>query len=127
MSQDYIHRVTLFKIPKKEDQETLLEKYKVAQQKALKVIPSDTYFQHQGSAHQMQDGKPYIVAVEAGPTKDDARNQGYTVCAKSTFKSQEDFDFYDKTCTAHAEIRKFAASVHQGVMMVYFSSVVPSV
>ena len=74
----------------------------------------------------MQDGKPYIVAVEAGQTKDDARNQGYTVCAKSTFASMEDFDYYDKTCEAHKKIRAFAASVNQGSMMVFFQSVVQS-
>ena len=65
------------------------------------------------------------MAVEAGQVEDDARNQGYTVCAKSTFASFEDFEYYDKSCTGHKEIRAFAASVTQGSMMVYFTSVVP--
>ncbi|KAK3115290.1 hypothetical protein LTR53_005513 [Teratosphaeriaceae sp. CCFEE 6253] len=107
MSHQYVHRVTLFKIPKVEDQEALLERYKVAQKEAVK------------------DGKPYIMSVEAGQTKEDARNQGFTVCAKSTFSSMEDFEYYDKTCEAHKKIRAFAASVNQGSMMVFFQSVVP--
>jgi len=37
MSQQYVHRVTLFKIPKVEDQEALLSRYKVAQTEAIKV------------------------------------------------------------------------------------------
>ncbi|PSN70807.1 hypothetical protein BS50DRAFT_570287 [Corynespora cassiicola Philippines] len=107
MSSEYVHRVTLFKIPDVENQEKLLAMYKTAQQKALK------------------DGQPYIVAVDAGQTRDDARNKGFTVCAKTTFASMEDFEFYDKQCPAHSEIKKFASSVNEGSMMVYFTSVVP--
>lgn len=65
------------------------------------------------------------MRIEAGKTEDDVRNQGYTICAKSTFESMEDFHYYDKDCPAHAEIRSLAQSVHKGVMMVYYKSVVP--
>lgn len=37
MTTNLVHRVTLFKIPNVDDQDKLLEKYKGAQQKALKV------------------------------------------------------------------------------------------
>lgn len=72
----------------------------------------------------MQDGKPYILSCEAGHTAQDARAQGYTVAAKTTFRSKEDFDFYDKECSAHKALRAIAASKSQGSMMVYFQSVV---
>lgn len=122
MSQEHIHRVTLFKIPEVEDQNKLLAKYKVAQQKALKVPCSR--FPGCAASNIRQNGDPYIIRVEAGQTEEDQRNQGYTVCAKTTFASMDDFEYYDKTCEAHKEIRAFAASVNKGSMMVFFKSVV---
>ncbi|KAF4548712.1 Hypothetical protein D9617_26g079270 [Elsinoe fawcettii] len=106
MASEQVHRVTLFKIPDQKAQEELLGKYKQLQSKAVK------------------DGKPYIIAAKAGRTEEDQRNQGYTIVAQTTFSSKEDFEYYDKQCEAHGEIRKFAGSVHQGVMMAYFKSVV---
>jgi hypothetical protein len=34
------------------------------------------------------------------------------------FASEEDFEFYDKECEAHAELRGFARSVAEGFCMV---------
>ncbi|KAM0424281.1 hypothetical protein ACHAPT_010426 [Fusarium lateritium] len=101
-----ITRVTLFKIPKEEDQQQLLDRYKAMPQKALK------------------NGKPYIVSVKAGKTAPDQRAQGFTVVALSVFSSIDDFNYYDTECTAHGELKGFAKAVNQGVAMVYFENVV---
>ncbi|KAF2218224.1 hypothetical protein BDZ85DRAFT_117009 [Elsinoe ampelina] len=106
MTSEQINRVTLFKISDQKAQEELLSKYKQLQSKAVK------------------DGKPYIISAKAGRTEEDQRNQGYTIVAQTTFADKEGFEFYDKHCEAHAEIREYAKTVHQGVLMVYFKSVV---
>jgi hypothetical protein len=31
--------------------------------------------------------------------------------------------FYDNECAGHADLKKVAMAVHQGVMMVYFESI----
>ncbi|KAF9766196.1 hypothetical protein IL306_001420 [Fusarium sp. DS 682] len=99
-----VTRVTLFKIPKEEDQQHLIDLYKKMPQKATK------------------DGKPYIVSVQAGKAKPDQRSQGFTIVAISTFASQEDFNYYDTQCAAHLELRTFAKSVNEGVAMIYFEN-----
>ncbi|RKL02386.1 hypothetical protein BFJ68_g11941 [Fusarium oxysporum] len=96
-----ITRVTLFKIPKAEDQQHLVDLYKQMPQKAT---------------------KPYIVSVQAGKAKADQRSQGFTIVAISTFASQEDFNYYDTQCAAHLELRTFAKSVNEGVAMIYFEN-----
>lgn len=99
-----IHRVTLFKIPSKQDQSRLIEIYRDLPQRATKK------------------GKPYIISATVGPTYDDTRNQGYTLAALSVFASEEDMNYYDIECAAHAELKKVAKALHQGVMMIYFSN-----
>ena len=99
-----IHRVTLFKIPSKEDQDRLIDIYRDMPTKALK------------------DGKPYIISATVGPTFDDARNQGYTLAALSVFSSVEDMKYYDNECAAHAALKNVAKTLHQGAMMVYFAN-----
>lgn len=71
----------------------------------------------------VQDGKPYILSVTAGPTFPDQRNQGYTLAIISVFASVEDMKYYDNECEAHVALKKVASSIHQGLMMVYFQSV----
>ncbi|PSK48648.1 hypothetical protein B9Z65_59 [Elsinoe australis] len=105
MPSGQVDRVTMFKIPDSKAQEEILSKYKSLRADALK------------------DGKPYIVSAKAGYTENDPRNQGFNIVANTTFASMADFEFYDKDCEAHKVIREFAKSVHQGVMMVYFKSV----
>jgi hypothetical protein len=41
----------------------------------------------------------------ANPTKEDPRNQGYTMLARTVFESKEDMDFYDNMCDAHGAIK----------------------
>jgi hypothetical protein len=72
----------------------------------------------------VQNGKPYIRSVRAGPTKADTRSQGYTFSAISVFDSVEDMTYYDNECKAHQELRAFARSVSQGAMVVYFEDAV---
>ena len=104
MSSKLINRVTLFKIPSKEDRERLIDIYRTMPTRALK------------------NGKPYILSATVGPTYDDARNQGYTLAAHSVFATVEDMKYYDDECTAHAELKQVAKSMHHGVMMVYFQN-----
>ncbi|QGA16426.1 hypothetical protein EYB26_004093 [Talaromyces marneffei] len=101
-----ITRVTLFKIPDQADQEKLLNIYKEMPYKAKK------------------NGKPYILSVTAGPAFEDQRNQGFTVAAISVFESTEDMAYYDNECEAHQSLKVVANTLHKGVMMVYFRSVV---
>ncbi|KAJ4182813.1 hypothetical protein NW759_017107 [Fusarium solani] len=101
-----ITRVTLFKIPKEEDQQRLLDLYKAMPRKALK------------------NGKPYIASVKAGKAAPDQRAQGFTVVALSVFSSIDDFNYYDTECIAHGELKQFAKTAHQGVAMVFFENLV---
>ncbi|KIH89736.1 stress responsive A/B barrel domain protein [Sporothrix brasiliensis 5110] len=97
-----ITRVTYFKVPKAADRQALVSLYRAMPTKALK------------------NGAPYIRSVKAGPALADARSQGFTFAAISVFDSLEDMQYYDKGCAAHAELRTFAQSVHEGAMVVYF-------
>ena len=104
MSSKPIHRVTLFKIPSEEDRTRLIDIYRDLPARALK------------------DGKPYILSATVGPTFDDARNQGFTLAAYTTFATVEDMKFYDDECTGHAALKAVAKTVHKGAMMVYFQN-----
>jgi len=67
-----------------------------------------------------QDGKPYILDVKAGPTVQDARNQGYTLAVTSVYASQADMDYYDNECAAHGELKKVVKTRVGGPPMVLF-------
>jgi hypothetical protein len=41
----------------------------------------------------------------ANPTHEDPRSQGYTMVARTVFKSKNDMDFYDNDCEAHKAIK----------------------
>lgn len=71
-----------------------------------------------------QDGKPYIKSVRAGTSQQDQRAQGYTVAVTSEFESRDDLLYYDNECAAHAELKAFARTVHQGSMMVFFENAI---
>ncbi|KAH6710752.1 hypothetical protein BKA61DRAFT_612343 [Leptodontidium sp. MPI-SDFR-AT-0119] len=97
-------RVTMFKIPSKENQQKLLSLYKTLSQTAKK------------------DGKPYILSLEAGPAHDDVRSQGYTLIAKSEFRTLEDMKFYDAECEAHQTLKAGVKTLgSEGIMTVYFN------
>jgi len=80
---------------------------------------------------QSKNGNPYILSLEAGPTYDDARNQGFTFVAKTVFKNREDHDFYDKDCPAHKVFKQTLAGrgidvLQQGIMTVFYTPAVTS-
>ena len=71
-----------------------------------------------------QDGKPYIVDVQAGKAFPDQRAQGYTLAIVSIFKNKEDMTYYDEQCEAHAALKKVAGGVMDGrPLMVYYESI----
>jgi hypothetical protein len=99
-----IHRITMFKIPKEEDRQKLLEQYKVL-----------------SSTHE-RNGKPYILSLYAGPAEEDQRSQGFNFVCKTEFASMDDMKFYDEECAAHQGIKNiFKTLTVDGVpMTVYF-------
>ncbi|RSL47018.1 hypothetical protein CEP51_015839 [Fusarium floridanum] len=103
MSQP-IFRVTLFKIPREEDQQKVLDIYNSMPPKVIK------------------HGKPYVRLVTVGRPKPDQRAQGFTVAAVSRFDNSDDMAYYDNECPCHAELKSFAKSVHEGLVMVYFDN-----
>lgn len=127
-SNGEITRITLFKIPNAQDVTRLLEIYKEMPTKAVKVRHTLCLsWQHTLHAYAgaLQDGKPYILNVKAGPAKPDQRAQGFTLAVVSTFASQEDMVYYDEECAAHKALKVVAKDVHQGVMMVFFENIMP--
>ncbi|RDA83750.1 hypothetical protein CP532_4992 [Ophiocordyceps camponoti-leonardi (nom. inval.)] len=100
-----IHRVTLFKIPKPEDQTKLIEQYKVL------------------LATNSKDGKPYILSLTAGIAEQDQRSQGFTVVSKTEFASIDDMRYFDDECKAHQDVKAFVSKslTVEGVMTVYFT------
>jgi len=102
----FIKRTTMFKMPRDEDMDTVIDAFKVVRETARK------------------DGKPYLVSLDVGRTAaaSDPRAQGWTLVANTIFNSKEDMEYWDKDCEAHRELRKIATPLHQGVMTVYFES-----
>ncbi len=70
-----------------------------------------------------QDGKPYILACEAGEAGQDPRSKGWNVAVKSTFASKEDMDYYDTECEAHQKLKTVAKPVVEDIMTVWFESI----
>ena len=46
------------------------------------------------------------------------------MAAISVFESTDDMAYYDNECEAHQSLKAVAKTLHKGVMMVYFRSVV---
>jgi len=73
----------------------------------------------------LQNGKPYILSFEGGPTETgDHRNQGYTFAHKTTFASLDDMKYFDDECAAHAKVKSAATGeglIVPPLMMVYFT------
>ncbi|POR33284.1 Uncharacterized protein TPAR_06528, partial [Tolypocladium paradoxum] len=100
---DRVHRITMFKIPKAEDQQTLIESYKIV------------------DATNQKDGKPYILSLVVGRAEDDPRSQGFTVVCKTEFASLDDLKYYDNACQAHQSLRAVAQTLTiEGIQTVYF-------
>ncbi|RSL78332.1 hypothetical protein CEP51_008302 [Fusarium floridanum] len=98
-----IHRITMFKMPSKDDQAVLLEQY------------------NKLSANQQKDGKPYILSMVVGAADEDARSQGYHFVSKTEFASMEDMKYYDDECKAHNDLKTAVKTLGvQGVLTIYF-------
>lgn len=128
-----IIRVTMFKLPSKKNQLKFIDLYKVLVATARKVptyllIPSPGFLPHlspttsrRAKYPSAQDSKPYIISLEAGPTEDDARNQGYTFAAKSEFASLADMKYYDTDCAAHKTLKEAAKGLGvEGFLTVFY-------
>ncbi|KAH8744198.1 stress responsive A/B barrel domain-containing protein [Diaporthe sp. PMI_573] len=102
-----ITRVSMFNIPKEEDIDFLLSQYKTLRSEARK------------------DGAPYILSIAAGRALPDQRSQGYTLVAKTTFRTLQDMQYYDSGCEAHARFKELAGPRRTGdVLTVYFEDAV---
>ncbi|RFU31154.1 hypothetical protein B7463_g5171, partial [Scytalidium lignicola] len=98
-------RVTMCKIPNKDDRKKLIALYEVLK------------------ATQSKDGKPYILSMQAGEAEEDPRSDGYNFVSKTEFKSKEDMDYYDTGCEAHQTLKagaKSAGITIQGLLTVYY-------
>ncbi|THW99719.1 hypothetical protein D6D17_06497 [Aureobasidium pullulans] len=114
-----VHRITMFKIPDPSNIQPILDKYSTMAQDAKKLAHgSDIDFS-------TQDGKPYILRCVAGPAVNDARSQGYTLAAQTTFSSLDDMKYYDNDCEAHAALKAVAkGKVEPPPLMVCFDNAV---
>jgi hypothetical protein len=77
----------------------------------------------------LQDGKPYILSLTAGPVMDDPRTKGFTIVSKTEFANIEDMRYYDVDCAAHAALKAVGKSLsieggQDGIMTVYFEAAV---
>ncbi len=71
----------------------------------------------------MQDGKPYIQSIEAGPTVNDS-NLDYNFVAATVFKNMEDCQYYENECAAHKSLKAKAMKdlELQGIAAIRFTS-----
>ncbi|KAK3310863.1 uncharacterized protein B0T15DRAFT_489509 [Chaetomium strumarium] len=86
-SPSSVHRRTLFKVPDRDNQQKLIEAYR--------VLMKD----------QVKDGKPYILRSVTGIAKDDPRSRNYTVISDMWFANLDDMKYYDTECPAHAALK----------------------
>ena len=98
-----VHRITMFKVPAAEDQQKLIEQYKVVDATNQKVRPSRRPGLCCPSRRTApappprlptrltappQDGEPYILSLAVGVAEEDPRAQGFTVVCKTEFASR---------------------------------------
>ncbi|KAM3428978.1 stress responsive A/B barrel domain protein [Beauveria brongniartii RCEF 3172] len=106
---DHVHRVTMFKLPKPEDVDAMIEQYKILE------------------ATQSKDGRPYLQSVVIGKPEADPRAQGFTLVAKTEFASVDDMKYYDEECPAHKKLKGVAKSLTmEGVVSVFFKPTITS-
>ena len=137
-----VHRITLFKVPDSNNIQPILDKYATMAQDAKKVCICpwslsshslsllDAFFSSAPMKliQKQQDGKPYILRCVAGPAVADARSQGYTLGAQTTFASIEDMRYYDEQCEAHAALKAVAkGKVEPPPLMVCFDNAIGTV
>ena len=115
-----ILRVTMFKIPEKENQLKLAENYKRLSTEALKVRFQYMMIRSFRRLNRNKDGKPYILSLQAGPTIEDSRSNGFTFVAKTEFASLEDMKYYDEEDQVHLSLKKTAMKLNiQEIVILY--------
>lgn len=57
-----------------------------------------------------QNGKPYILSVNAHRPVNDPRTQGYNFLAHTTFSSLDDVKYYDEECGESGCLRRATAA-----------------
>lgn len=127
MASTQIIRVTMFKFLKKENHAAMLEILREMTRTAVKVYEFLLYLAFI-RAFQVsclltgfrlvsiltfypiaQDGKPYILSIESGPTLDDS-NPNCNFVNKTIFKNLEDMKYYENECAAHKRLKARVAS-----------------
>jgi hypothetical protein len=70
-----------------------------------------------------QDGKPYILSMQAGPANGHVKDQGFNFVTKSVFKNREDMTYYETECGGHNDYKVFLKERAPvgGIMTVYFT------
>ncbi|KAK8145448.1 hypothetical protein G3M48_004407 [Beauveria asiatica] len=113
---DHVHRVTMFKLPKPEDVDAMIEQYKILEATQSKVREGNIW-----------DGRPYLQSVVIGKPEADPRAQGFTLVAKTEFASVDDMKYYDEECPAHKKLKGVAKSLTmEGVVSVFFKPTITS-
>ena len=54
-----------------------------------------------------QNGKPYILSMQAGPSQGAVLAQGYNFVTKSVFSNADDMKFYEVECEGHQAYKVF--------------------
>ena len=135
-----IERITMFKVGEAEDRKKILDEYQVLVKTAVKVRIShllaavsvkDSQPPLLGLTRTLlliiynssQDGKPYILACEAGETGPDPRSKGWNIVARSTFAIKADMDYYDNECEAHKALKTVVKPLVDDMAVVWFESI----
>lgn len=116
-----VSRTTLFKLPNEADIEAVLAAYvKLAETNSKVSGGSDLLVDGMRANMEQKDGKPYILSSKAFKLFPDARSQGYTLAAQTTFASVEDMKYYDEECEAHQALKDIVKPKAAGPpLMVY--------
>jgi hypothetical protein len=126
MASTQVIRVTMFKFLKKEDHAAMIEIMREMMRTAVKVYEFLLYLAFIRAFRVLclagfrlvsiltfyliaQDGKPYILSIESGPTSDDS-NPNCNFVGKTIFKNLEDMKYYQNECVAHKKLKAKVAS-----------------
>jgi hypothetical protein len=94
------------------------------QQKVRASIPRTSLKLRLANEIKSQDGKPYILSMQAGRTRAHVNiDQGYTLVAKTVFKSMEDVEYYIDGCEAHQAFKVYLKenATPEGLMSICFT------
>ncbi|CAK4033494.1 Hypothetical predicted protein [Lecanosticta acicola] len=96
---NYVKRLTMFKVAKEEDIQAVLKAYEVLRKEAA---------------------RPYIISNVSRKILNTGSplSEGYTIASQSIFKDHDDHRFYDQECPAHQELKKTTSRVRTGVMTI---------